>query len=187
MQAEIERILLDRTAIAARVAQMGEQIARDLELQTGADRLIVIPVMTGALVFAADLVRELPMRLRLELLEASSYPGAATSSQGVSLGEGPKADLAGSHVLILDDIFDSGRTLAAVRTLVAQYQPASTRSAVLLKKQVARAHDIGPDAEPDYVGFEVPDEFVVGYGLDYDGWFRNLPDIAVLRQASSTD
>ena len=177
MHGNVDRILIDRTAIAARVAEMGTQIASDLELSTGADRLVVVPVMTGALVFAADLVRTLPMRLRLELLEASSYPGTATSSQGVSLGRSPTEELAGAHVLILDDIFDSGQTLAAVRRLVKAARPASIRSAVLLGKQVERAVDI----LPDYVGFEVPDEFVVGYGLDYDGWYRNLPDIAVLR------
>ena len=174
---EIERILIDRATIARRVHEMGTQIASDLELDTGADRLVVVPVMTGALVFAADLVRTLPMRLRLELLEASSYPGKATTSRGVSLGSGPTEELAGAHVLILDDIFDSGRTLAAVRDLVLAIGPASVRTAVLLHKQVRHAVDL----RPDYVGFSVPDAFVVGYGLDYDGWYRNLPDIAVLR------
>lgn len=180
--AEVDRILIDRSAIATRVAEMGSQIASDLELDTGADRLVVVPVMTGALVFAADLVRTMPMRLRLELISASSYPGQATTSQGVSLGTGlaggPTGELAGAHVLILDDIFDSGRTLAAVQGLVEATNPASVRTAVLLRKEVDRAVDI----KPDYVGFDVPDEFVVGYGLDYDGWYRNLPDIAVLRQ-----
>lgn len=178
MEGDIERILIDRTAIARRVAEMGAQIASDLELDTGADRLVVVPVMTGALVFAADLVRTMPMRLRLELISASSYPGQATTSQGVSLGNGPTDELTGAHVLILDDIFDSGRTLAAVRGLVEAIGPASVRTAVLLRKEVDRAVDM----EPDYVGFDVPDAFVVGYGLDYDGWYRNLPNIAVLRQ-----
>lgn len=180
MEGDIKRILIDRTAIARRVAEMGGQIASDLEVDTGSDRLVVVPVMTGALVFAADLVRTLPMRLRLELLEASSYPGKATSSQGVTLGDGPKEELAGAHVLIVDDIFDSGRTLSAVKSLVSRHGPASVRTAVLLRKQVSRAVDM----EPDYVGFDVPDEFVVGYGLDYDGWYRNLPDIAVLRHGA---
>lgn len=176
--AEVDRILIDRSAIATRVAEMGAQIASDLELSTGADRLVVVPVMTGALVFAADLVRTMPMRLRLELIQASSYPGQSTTSQGVTLGSGPTEELAGAHVLILDDIFDSGRTLAAVRGLVEAIGPASVRTAVLLRKEVERAVHI----EPDYIGFDVPDEFVVGYGLDYDGWYRNLPNIAVLRQ-----
>lgn len=184
-QGEIERILIDRASIARRVAEMGEQIASDLELGQGpgggADRLVVVPVMTGALVFAADLVRTLPMRLRLELLEASSYPGKSTTSQGVTLGGGgPKEELAGAHVLILDDIFDSGRTLAAVRDLVLATAPASVRTAVLLRKEVEHAVDL----RPDYVGFDVPDAFVVGYGLDYDGWHRNLPDIGVLGLSS---
>lgn len=181
-QGDIERILIDRTRIAMRVAEMGTQIASDLELTTGADRLVVVPVLTGALVFTADLVRTMPMRLRLELIEASSYPGRATTSQGVRLsdmgGSGPTESLTGAHVLIVDDIFDSGRTLAAVRDLVAATNPASVRTAVLLRKEVERAVDM----TPDYVGFDVPDAFVVGYGLDYDGWYRNLPNIAVLRQ-----
>lgn len=176
--AEVDRILIDRSAIATRVAEMGAQIASDLELSTGADRLVVVPVMTGALVFAADLVRTMPMRLRLELIQASSYPGQSTTSQGVTLGSGPTEELAGAHVLILDDIFDSGRTLATVRQLVEAIGPASVRTAVLLRKEVERAVDM----QPDYVGFDVPDEFVVGYGLDYDGWYRNLPNIAVLKQ-----
>ena len=184
---DIERILIDRSTIATRVAAMGEEIASDLELATGADRLVVVPVMTGALVFAADLVRTLPMRLRLELLEASSYPGASTTSQGVTLSEGPVGELTGAPVLILDDIFDSGRTLAAVKRLVAEHNPASVRTAVLLRKIVERAPDVTPDMEPDYVGFDVPDAFVVGYGLDHDGWYRNLPDIGVLRLAGDSE
>jgi hypoxanthine phosphoribosyltransferase len=187
MHGDIERILIGRSAIARRVAELGGQIASDLELDTGADRLVVVPVMTGALVFAADLVRVMPMRLRLELISASSYPGRATSSQGVTLGtgvgSGPTDELRGAHVLILDDIFDSGRTLAAVKGLVEATNPASVRTAVLLSKQVERAVDM----RPDYVGFDVPDAFVVGYGLDYDGWYRNLPDIAVLGKAMETE
>lgn len=177
-QADIDRILIDRSAIARRVAQMGAQIASDLELDTGDHRLVVVPVMTGALVFAADLVRTMPMRLRLELIEASSYPGPSTTSQGVTLGQAPAGELRGAHVLVLDDIFDSGRTLQAVCELIARHEPASIRSAVLLRKSVPRSVHI----QPDYVGFDVPDAFVVGYGLDHDGWYRNLPDIAVLRQ-----
>ncbi|MEO1279052.1 MAG: phosphoribosyltransferase family protein, partial [Planctomycetota bacterium] len=97
-------------------------------------------------------------------------------------GDGPVGELTGAHVLILDDIFDSGRTLAAVTKLVAEHNPASVRTAVLLRKLVERAPDVSPDAEPHYVGFDVPNEFVVGYGLDHDGWYRNLPDIGVLGQ-----
>lgn len=178
---EIDRILIDRTRIASRVAELGTQIASDAELDRGADRLVVVPVLTGALVFAADLVRSMPMRLRLELIQASSYPGTATKSQGVTLGGGPTDELKDAHVLIVDDIFDSGRTLAAVKRLVQATGPASVRTAVLLRKEVERAPDLPPQSEPDYVGFDVPDAFVVGYGLDYDGWYRNLPNIAVLR------
>lgn len=178
MEGDIERILIDRAAIARRVAEMGTQIASDLEIDSGSDRLVVVPVLTGALVFTADLVRTMPMRLRLELIQASSYPGKATTSQGVTLENGPTEALSGAHVLIVDDIFDSGRTLAAVRDLVRAADAASVRTAVLLRKDVRR--DV--DMQPDYVGFDVPDAFVVGYGLDYDGWYRNLPNIAVLRQ-----
>ncbi|MEO1007841.1 MAG: hypoxanthine phosphoribosyltransferase [Planctomycetota bacterium] len=178
MHRDLDRILIDRDRIAGRVGELGDRIARDIEAASArADRLVVVPIMTGAMVFTADLIRRLPLRLSIELVEASSYPGRSTSSAGVTLrGEGPE-DLSGAFVLVVDDIYDSGRTLARVGELLRARGPAELRTCVLLSKRVERA----VEATPDYVGFDIPDEFVVGCGLDFDGYYRNLPDIATLK------
>lgn len=182
---DLERILIGRERIAARVHELGEQIAADLlgELRRegaeadASERIVIVPIMVGAVIFLADLMRELPMKISLGLVAVSSYPGQSLKSKGATIrGELP-SDLAGKHVLIVDDILDSGRTLGLVRSMVMELKPASCRICVLLDKQVERAVDV----KADYAGFEIPDAFVVGYGLDYDGHYRNLPDICVLR------
>jgi hypoxanthine phosphoribosyltransferase len=136
-------------------------------------------VLTGALVFTADLIRELPIKLALRLVAVSSYPGKSMESKGIMMASELPGDLAGKHVLIIDDILDSGQTLGMVRELVERQSPASVRCCVLLKKpQSARKREVAVE----YVGFEIPDAFVVGYGLDYDGFYRNHPEIATLRR-----
>jgi len=185
MHGDIERILIDRERIAARVHELGEQIARDLVAELGREgsspeasqRIVLVPVMVGSIIFLADLMRELPMKLSLGLVAVSSYPGQCLKSKGATIrGELP-SDLAGKHVLIIDDILDSGRTLGLVRSLIMEQKPASCRICVLLDKQTERAVNV----RADYVGFTIPDAFVVGYGLDYAGHYRNLADIGVLR------
>jgi hypoxanthine phosphoribosyltransferase len=182
---EIDRILIDGPRIAARVREMGAAIAADLQAscaQTRSDEIVLIPVLTGAVVFVADLIRHMPLKLRLGVVAVSSYPGRSMQSKGAAIrGEIPP-DLAGKHVLVVDDILDSGRTLGLVSRLIREQHPASLRIAVLLRKQLAGGD--GARAEPvtvDYIGFDIPDEFVVGYGLDFDGYYRNYPQIAVLR------
>jgi len=177
---EIDRILIDQARIAARVRELGAQIAADLQRdieRTGQDQITLIPILTGAIVFVADLVRQMPLKMRLGVVAVSSYPGRTMQSKGAAIrGELPP-DLAGKHILIVDDILDSGRTLGLVRRLAAEQRPASLRIAVLLRKQVARAEEV----DCEYVGFDIPDAFVVGYGLDYDGHYRNYPQIAILK------
>ncbi|MEM7756082.1 MAG: phosphoribosyltransferase family protein [Planctomycetota bacterium] len=177
---EIDRTLIDADAIERRVTQMAgelaEGLAADIE-RTGVERVAVIPIMTGALVFTADLIRRLPLKLSLELVTVSSYPGRTTESKGVALRGAIPEGLSGAHVVVIDDILDSGRTLATVRDLVLEQSPASLRFVVLLNKSARREQDI----TAEHVGFEIPDEFVVGYGLDFDGYYRNLPAIATLR------
>ncbi len=182
---DLERILIDRERIAARVHEMGEQIAGDLMAELdregssaeSSERIVLVPIMVGSVIFLADLMRELPIKLSLGLVAVSSYPGATVQSKGATIqGELP-ADLKGKHVLIIDDILDSGRTLALVKSLILERSPASCRACVLLEKQVERAVEV----HADYAGFQIPDAFVVGYGLDFDGHYRNLPDIGVLR------
>ena len=179
---DIERVLIPADRIAARVAELGEEIARDLlrDDPTAMDdggRIVLIPVLTGSIVFVADLIRRLPMKLSLRMVAVSSYPGATTQSKGAHMRSELPGDLAGKHVLIVDDIFDSGQTIEVLTGLIREQRPATLRTAVLLRKPGKARVAVSPD----YVGFDIPDEFVVGYGLDYDGFYRNYPQIATLR------
>lgn len=181
---EIERTLVTREQIAARVVEMAGDIARDLKADLARsghstldeDRVVLVPIMTGAMIFAADLIREMPVKMSIGLVTVSSYPGQSVSSKGAKLASALPDNLAGKHVLVIDDILDSGQTLALAREVIGKQNPASLRIAVLLDKKTRRVVDV----PVDYVGFEIPDEFVVGYGLDYDGYYRNHPEIAVL-------
>jgi len=180
MESSVERVLITQHEIMSRVEAMGEEIASTLAATPSwvdDPELVVVPVMTGALVFAADLIRRLRVRMRIVPVTISSYPGASTSSQGAYLVSAAPADLHGRHVLIIDDILDSGRTLSLLRGIVGEQHPAAVFTSVLLEKEVERAEAV----TSDFVGFRIPDRFVVGYGLDYDGYYRNLPEIAVLR------
>lgn len=179
MRQDIERILIDRETIAERIRELGREIASDLTAEIGDEGLMLVPVMTGSITFVADLMRELPLRMRIGLITASSYPGTSTTSQGVTLGGMVLPDsLQGRHVLIIDDILDSGRTIRRVREEIESRSPGSVRSCVLLRKRIPAA--LGTPCE--YVGFDIENEFVVGYGLDFDDYYRNLPDIGVLRE-----
>ena len=185
MVGDIERVLISREKIRQRVVEIGAQIAAELtrlvERDGRADHITIIPIMTGSMVFVSDLIREIPLKLSIEIVGVSSYPGKSVESKGVSLrGEIPR-NLAGKHVIIVDDILDSGQTLEVLTNLVRQQSPASLRSCVLLRKP-GKAK---VDTAPDYVGFDIPDEFVVGYGLDYDGFYRNLPEIGVLKRSAT--
>jgi hypoxanthine phosphoribosyltransferase len=174
MQQDIRNILIDRYAIQARVFKMAQQIAVDF----AAREFLLMPLLTGSIIFVADLVRHLPVRMKIDVLAVSSYRGKATTNEGTRVLYPTRFDVAGKHVLVIDDILDSGGTLKAVRELLVEQEAASVRTCVLLKKQLA----VRPAVEADYVGFEIPDEFVVGYGLDFNGYYRNLPDIAILHK-----
>lgn len=142
----------------------------------GQEDLVIVPVMTGAFIFAADLVRLIRARVRIIPVAVSSYPGTATTSQGVRpVGDLPSG-LAGRRVLLVDDVYDTGRTLSYLRGEIASQRPAWLATAVLLRKAVPRA----VETPCEFVGFDIADEFVVGYGLDYDGCYRNVPDVRVL-------
>jgi len=185
---EIERILVSREQIADRVQAMAKEIVRDLQEDLAKDgqtpldedNVIIVPIMTGAMIFVADLVRELPMKLSLGLVAVSSYPGESVRSKGAHFATELPDNLGGKHIIVLDDILDSGQTLALVKEMIEKQNPASLRLGVMLDKQTDRTVDV----HVDYVGFEIPDEFVVGYGLDYNGYYRNYPQIAVLDQSA---
>ena len=180
MEADVDRVLIDRARIAARVRELAGAIARDLgpHVATGGEPCVtLIAVLTGSLIFLSDLIRQMPLMMRVRLVAVSSYPGTATSSVGPRMDGQLPEDLTGQHVLIVDDILDSGKTIAMVRGLVERRNPASVRTCALLRKQIASAMDV----HADYVGFDIPNEFVVGYGLDYNGLYRNLPDVVTLK------
>ena len=155
-----------------------DRLARDVRQAYGDSPLTVVGVLTGSVVVVSDLIRRLDGPVRLSMVWASSYRGTATRPGRLDLRLDLLPDLSGQHVLLVDDIFDSGRTLDAI--LADLRDPsrgaASVRSLVLLRK-VGRAEVA---VEPDFVGFDIPDLFVVGYGLDYDGAWRHLPYLATL-------
>jgi hypoxanthine phosphoribosyltransferase len=178
MRADLESVLIDRERIAERVREMGAEISRDLETLGDDSEIVLVPILTGSVIFVADLMRELPMKIRINVITVSSYPGKSTRSRGSEIAGNLPDELEGKHVLIVDDILDSGGTIRLIRSIVEQRNPASVRTCVLLRKTLESAM-----ATPcEYVGFDIEDVFVVGYGLDYDNYYRNLPDVGILKK-----
>jgi hypoxanthine phosphoribosyltransferase len=174
---DIERVLVPSAAIAARVRALAAVIGEDYSHADG--RLTVVPVMTGSLLFAADLVRALPQRrMRIQLTTVSSYGGTHTASRGSAIVGALPKHLEGHHILIVDDILDSGGTLRLLRSEFMGRGAADVRACVLLRKRIPSAMS----TPAEYVGFDIDDEFVVGYGLDYDDLYRNLPYVGTLRR-----
>ncbi len=178
MQNDVDRILLSRQTIADRVAALGREIADDLDGLSGHPaEIVLVPILTGAIVFVADLIRHLPHKLRIGVMSVSSYPGKSIESKGALIRGALPHNLAGKHILIVDDILDTGQTLTLVRDIIGEQRPAEVRTCVLLRKDRDEARRF----PVNYVGFDIPNEFVVGYGLDHNDHYRNLPDIVTLR------
>jgi len=154
-------------------------LAQRLSHRYGDTPLTIVGVLTGSLVFMADLIRQLHMPLRVGLVQASSYRGAVTEHGELAINTSWLPQIEGRHVLLIDDIFDTGHTLAAMIGELTARHPASLASAVLLSKQ-GRAEVA---LRPDYSVFDIPDAFVVGYGLDYNDQYRNLPYVAEMEPA----
>jgi hypoxanthine phosphoribosyltransferase len=172
MDRDIERVLISQDQIAARVAELARQITADHV----DGEVTIVPILTGAMIFCADLIRQIPIAMQIGLLTVSSYPGKSLRSQGAQIIGQQLGDVSGRHLLLVDDILDSGGTIRLVSGLLRELNPASVRTCVLLHKKLKTVQDV----RADYVGFEIPDEFVVGYGLDYNNYYRNLPDIVTL-------
>jgi hypoxanthine phosphoribosyltransferase len=180
MQCDIDRVLIPQAQIARRVAELAELITADHSppKQDGPLELTIVPILTGAMIFCGDLIRRIPMAMQIGLMTVSSYPGRSVSSQGPQVLAQQLGDVEGRHVLLVDDILDSGQTIRMVEPVLRERGAASVRTCVLLRKDRPAARE----THVDYVGFDIPDAFVVGYGLDFDNYYRNLPDIVTLKE-----
>jgi hypoxanthine phosphoribosyltransferase len=176
LQADIGDVLVTEDAIQAKIVELGRRISNDY-----ADRpLTLVSVLKGALPFMADLMRSITVPVRIDLMEVSSYGGTSTESSGL---EDLSATIEGEDVLIVEDIIDTGLTLNYLLRYLRGKNPRSLRICTLLDKPARRLVDI----PVDYVGFTIPDQFVVGYGLDYGEFYRNLRFVGVLRPEVYTD
>lgn len=174
MHQDIDHILVSEEQMKAKVTELGARISADYE---GKD-LLLVSILKGAVVFMADLMRAVTIPCGIDFMVVSSYGGANTSSTGlVKIIKDLDQDLSGKDVLIVEDILDTGITLSHLMPMLQMRNPNSLRLCTILSKPSRRKADI----KPDYCGFEVPDEFVVGYGLDYDEKYRNLPYVGVLK------
>jgi len=178
MHLDIDRVLISQYQIMARIKEMTDQITRDHLLPNEPDsEITIVPILTGAMIFCGDLIRQLPIKMKIGLMTVSSYPGQSLRTQGSQVMGQQLKDIHGRHVLLVDDILDSGGTLKLVVPMLKELGAASVKTCMLLRKDRPAAKSM----HVDYVGFEIPDEFVVGYGLDYNDYYRNLPDIVTLK------
>ncbi len=174
MHTEIDRILITTEEIQTKVRELAKQINQDY---AGHDDLLLLGVLKGCIVFIVDLMQALQRHLAVDFIAISSYGQSTVSSGVVRLLKDLESDIAGRHVLIIEDIIDSGLTLAYLRSQLLRRNPASLRICALLNKPERRTADV----EVEYSGFDIPNEFVVGYGLDFDERYRNLPYIGILK------
>jgi hypoxanthine phosphoribosyltransferase len=174
MDDDIARILIHRDRIAARVQEMAAEIVAAYDGDHVG--LTLVPILSGAIIFLADLIRCLPLKMKIALVQLSAYPGSATAPRDPRTLLELTGDVTGRHVLIVDDILDSGRTLGRVQAMMRERHPQSLRCVVLLRKPGKAP----PEVKVDFVGFDIDDLFVVGYGLDYGDVYRNYPHVAVL-------
>ena len=178
MQGDIEKILISQQQIGMRVRELAEQITRDhTPPKMNEAEITIVPILTGAMIFCGDLIRQLPLKMRIGLITVSSYPGSSLRTQGSQIIGQQLGDIRGRHVLLVDDILDSGGTIGSVVPILRELGAATVKTCVLLRKD----RPITREMHVEYVGFEIPDAFVVGYGLDYDNYYRNLPDIVTLK------
>ena len=172
MRQDLEEVLLTEDQIRARLDELAAKIQHDY-----ADKdLTVVGILTGSMIFIADLVRRLPMQLRLDYIGASSYHGETRSSGELIVTRALKLDVRGRDVLVVDDILDTGLTLVKIREMLRKFEPRSVKFCTLLEKDVPHHENF----QADYVAFHIPNKFVVGYGLDYQERYRNLPYVGTL-------
>ena len=175
MHKDIKQVLFNEEEIRQRVKELGEQITNDYAGQ----QLVVVSLLKGAVYFTAELTKNIDLPVRLDFMISSSYGNDTVSAGSINVIKDLDEKIAGKHVLIVDDIIDTGLTLEKISKLLEMRNPLSVKTAVLLDKGAKRVNEMNAD----YVGFAIPDEFVVGYGLDFAGDYRNLPIIGILKPA----
>lgn len=171
--AEIQEILFDEQAIAGKIRELAAQISHDY----AGKELVLIGILKGAVMFAADLMRCISLPVTMEFIQAASYGNGAISSRSVTVRKDLNTDIKGKHVLLIDTIIDTGETMDCLMKKFSGKGPASLKAVALLDKKCRRTKEV-PVA---YRGFEVPDKFVVGYGMDHAEQYRNLPYIATVK------
>ena len=169
---DIERVLLTEEQLKEIITRLGKEITEDYKDKN----LLVVSVLKGSVMVMADLLREIKLPVRIDFMSVSSYGSGTTSSGAVKIIKDLDIDLAGYDLLIVEDILDSGVTLSNLREILLTRGPASVKICTLLDKPERRKADV----KADYVGAQIPDAFVVGYGLDYDEKYRNLPFVGIL-------
>lgn len=170
---DLDKILVSETDIRARLAELGHQITCDYSGR----ELAVIAIINGAVIFVADLIRQIRLPVQLDCIRVASYRDEARPVQAPQIIDRIRLELNGVHVLLIDDILDTGQTLSKITGTIAAMEPASIKTCVLLDKDAPRAVEF----TADYVGFKIPDAFVVGYGLDFAERYRQLPCIGILK------
>ncbi len=173
MLQDLASVMFDEKALKDKCQEMGQQLAKDY---AGKD-LLVVGILKGSVMFFADLTRNINIPLNIDFMVASSYGNGTETSGKVNIKKDLSVDIKGRHVLLVEDIIDSGVTMSQLMEVLQQREPASLKLCALLSKPSRRQIDV----KIDYCGFEIPDEFVVGYGLDYAEKYRNLPVIGVLK------
>jgi len=170
---DLEKIILDEATIKARLVELGDEINREYEGR----EVSVIAIINGAIIFVADLIRQVSIPIKLDCIRVSSYRDETNPVQEPEIIDRIRLNLEGANVLLMDDILDTGNTLARVSQIIRSMNPASLKTCVLLDKNTQRSVDF----EADFVGFKIADEFVVGFGLDFAERYRQLPLIGVLK------
>ncbi|PMB84998.1 hypoxanthine phosphoribosyltransferase [Dolosicoccus paucivorans] len=174
LEKDIERVLVTKEELQEKITELGAQITKDYE----GEELLVIGILRGSVLFMTDLIKAINLYMEIDFMDVSSYGEATTSSGEVKILKDLESPVEGRHLLIVEDIIDTGRTLRYLMDLLKHRKAASVKVITLLDKPSRR---VIKNVEPDYTGFEVPNEFVVGYGLDFKQHYRNLPYIGVLK------
>ncbi|MFQ5964919.1 MAG: hypoxanthine phosphoribosyltransferase [Candidatus Scalinduaceae bacterium] len=175
MEKDIEKVLINESRIKDEVKKLAKKIAIDYKQKN----LTIISILNGSLIFLSDLIRLLTFPVKIDTIRVNAYIGGVTSpKKEIEIINEIRLDIKGEHVLIVDDILDTGRTLAKIKQIIEKHNPLSIRVCTFLNKPARREMNI----VPDYCCFEIEDNFVVGYGLDFDNKYRNLPYIGVLKE-----